>query len=517
MTISLTSMYSSRDTALIINDTLTKAYARMTRIETIIETSNIKIERALNPIDNSYTPKDFIRDMPDLVRELQAASDAIQPKYMNDPQYEKYCNDIKDNANESLRVFNEKVKPLLFANKREEALQIYNRDVYPLMYNAQVAADNAVSMQTAQAVNLTQRFIDLTMIILIAVLTVISIIFAIIIASVLSNYIANSLSKLGKVLRAIESGDFTVEIPKGNKDEFGKANILLANTCNSLNNILSLTKQEFDKLKKDMRSLQKSSKDISDHASDIQSQSVAVAAASDEMVSTTADIARNCDSAATSSNTCREISDGGLHKVQEAVGNIRHQSLLTKDNASKIESLARQSNEIGSIVSTIDDIAAQTNLLALNAAIEAARAGEAGRGFAVVADEVRALASRTTKSTQEISRMVKNIQDEAATATASITSSVESMDLVADDATHIEDILNDINAHVDEVNVKITQIATAAEEQTTATGEISQNMQSVTQASDDMNNNAQRQNEIMESTCNDIEKLSASLEFFKTK
>ena len=203
--------------------------------------------------------------------------------------------------------------------------------------------------------------------------------------------------------------------------------------------------------------------------------------------------------------------------VELAMKNIRQQSEHTKDNATKIENLARQSREIGSIVSTIDDIAAQTNLLALNAAIEAARAGEAGRGFAVVADEVRALASRTSQSTQEISKMVKNIQDEATMATDSINVSVENMDKVAEDAQNIVQILNNITEHVNDVNTQITQIATAAEEQTAATSEISTHMQNVTTVAADMSADADNQYHAMTEATQDLQELEKALAYFKVR
>ena len=165
--------------------------------------------------------------------------------------------------------------------------------------------------------------------------------------------------------------------------------------------------------------------------------------------------------------------------IRATIEDIRNQSEYTKNDAAKVQALAKQTQDIGSIVGTIDEIAAQTNLLALNAAIEAARAGEAGRGFAVVADEVRALASRTSASTQEISAMVHQVQKDASDATNSMSTSVDNINAVADRAATIEGTLNSILENVGQVNDQIRLIATAAEEQTTATSEISTNMQKI--------------------------------------
>ncbi len=333
----------------------------------------------------------------------------------------------------------------------------------------------------------------------------------------ISNYIGRSLAEQVSIIESLKNGDFSLHIHAGNKDEFGQTHDKIRQLRNTLNNIILMTQDESGRLKNEMDTLRNIAKKIADVSSNIQNQAITVAAASDEMVSTTTDIARNCETAAAGSNLCKEISTSGMEIVELAMKNIRQQSEHTKDNATKIENLARQSREIGSIVSTIDDIAAQTNLLALNAAIEAARAGEAGRGFAVVADEVRALASRTSQSTQEISKMVKNIQDEATMATDSINVSVENMDKVAEDAQNIVQILNNITEHVNDVNTQITQIATAAEEQTAATSEISTHMQNVTTVAADMSADADNQYHAMTEATQDLQELEKALAYFKVR
>jgi methyl-accepting chemotaxis protein len=151
-----------------------------------------------------------------------------------------------------------------------------------------------------------------------------------------------------------------------------------------------------------------------------------------------------------------------------------------QQSAKTVETLGVRSDQIGAIIGTIEDIADQTNLLALNAAIEAARAGEQGRGFAVVADEVRALAERTTRATREISVMIKAIQAETKGAVAAMEQGVHQVENGTVEAAKSGEALRDILDQVNDVAMQVSQIATAAEQQTATTGEISGNMQQIT-------------------------------------
>ena len=194
-----------------------------------------------------------------------------------------------------------------------------------------------------------------------------------------------------------------------------------------------------------------------------------VAAASDEMVSTTQDIAKNCEHASAAADESAKATETSVAKIQNVIDKINEQVIKSRSDAQLVQKLSDQAQKIGSIVQTIDDIAAQTNLLALNAAIEAARAGEAGKGFAVVADEVRALASRTSNSTQEITNMVQKVQVDAGQADEAKQISTKVMDSLENESGEIEEILNTLTTKVNEVTGQITQIATAAEQQTVAT------------------------------------------------
>ncbi len=253
---------------------------------------------------------------------------------------------------------------------------------------------------------------------------------------------------------------------------------------------------------------------INDKAQESESRALTVAAASNEMVSTTSDIAKNCETAAQSSTESNNTTSEGVAAVEDTIQGIQEQVENSRKDAEYIQALVNQAENIGAIVNTIDDIASQTNLLALNAAIEAARAGEAGKGFAVVADEVRALASRTSKSTQEITRMVSQIQSDANTANESMTQSLSRMNDLADKTSTVSSLLQSIIDQVGGVTQQITQIATAAEQQTTATSEISTNMQGITDISQSFASEVNRANtevsksmEMLEDLLNHVQKI----------
>jgi methyl-accepting chemotaxis protein len=159
---------------------------------------------------------------------------------------------------------------------------------------------------------------------------------------------------------------------------------------------------------------------------------------------------------------------------------MRQIAARVKDSAGTMESLGARGDQIGEIIGTIEDIADQTNLLALNAAIEAARAGEQGRGFAVVADEVRALAERTTKATKEIGEMIKGIQNETRLAVSVMVEGVREVETGTCEAEKSGDALKEILKQISVVSGQVSQIATAAEQQTATTGEISGNIHQIT-------------------------------------
>ena len=292
------------------------------------------------------------------------------------------------------------------------------------------------------------------------------------------------LHTLTDAIEKAAAGDLSVRVPNRGSGEILRLGVAFNTMMNDMNKAMHKFFSVAD-LVRDSVVLVGSTTDVMvNSAEDVAMQAGTIATASEEMAATSGDIARNCLYAAENANKATNQTKEGVRIVQGS--SLLMENIAQRVNASSrtVEGLGQRSDQIGAIVNTIEDIADQTNLLALNAAIEAARAGEQGRGFAVVADEVRALAERTTKATKEISVMIRSIQAETQSAVASMSEGVEEVKRgtaeTARSGEALEEILNKIN----ELNEQVGQIATAAEEQTATTREITSNIQMITEVVD---------------------------------
>ncbi len=217
-----------------------------------------------------------------------------------------------------------------------------------------------------------------------------------------------------------------------------------------------------------------------------------VATAMQEMSATVMQVSENSNRAAEASlqaaNTARR--GGGI--VDQTLIKMRTIAETVGATALKVQELGKSSDQIGEIIGVIDDIADQTNLLALNAAIEAARAGEQGRGFAVVADEVRKLAERTTKATKEIAMMIKNIQSETQSAVEAMFAGNRQVDEGVATTTEAGNALRDIIEMAERVGEMITHIAAASTQQSGATEEVNANIEQISRITMDAASGAQQ-------------------------
>jgi methyl-accepting chemotaxis protein len=205
----------------------------------------------------------------------------------------------------------------------------------------------------------------------------------------------------------------------------------------------------------------------------------------EEMTVSIDQIAEHAREAQNISQSSSELSTQGSDVILKVVGDMRGIAETVHESSAIIEGLGRQSDEIYSIIQAIKEIADQTNLLALNAAIEAARAGEQGRGFAVVADEVRKLAERTTGSTEKIAAMIQKIQVGTKQAVASMEVGVERVNQGVSLAGQAGEAIRQIQAGAQRVGVAVTDISSALREQSIASSEIARHVEQVAQMSDE--------------------------------
>lgn len=306
----------------------------------------------------------------------------------------------------------------------------------------------------------------------------------------LSSYIERRLKTLGVASEKMASGDLTVEIENEGNDEITKLANNIKSLAQCLKETVSTMVDNSCTLSDSSVVLKNANVTISQASDTVLTQVISVSTAAEEMVSVSGDIAQNCNLAATRSDETHAITTESMDLVKNTVESILRHSQKTQEDAEIIKKLGEQTQKIDGILSTIQDIASQTNLLALNAAIEAARAGEHGRGFAVVADEVRALASRTSDSAKEISEMISGVQNDVQKASTSITQTVSEMETIARNSEQVQNTLENISNKIDEFNSQIRQIATATEEQTATASEMSANIQKISEFTQKMNDQA---------------------------
>jgi methyl-accepting chemotaxis protein len=284
-----------------------------------------------------------------------------------------------------------------------------------------------------------------------------------------------------EVIKDVSTGDLTKKIDIVSYDEIGEMAGHFNVFVEKLHDAITHVAKSSNEVASAATTLDHATEEMASGVEEAVVQVSSVAAASEEMSKTSSEIAQNCVMAAKSSEEANRSVNTGETVIKETITVMNRISDRVKESAEVIRSLGTRSDQIGQIVGLINDVADQTNLLALNAAIEAARAGEHGRGFAVVADEVRKLAERTSHATKEISDTIRAMQAETKKAVSSMEDGVNEVGIGTMEAAKSGEALKEILFQIGKVSGEINQIAVASEEETATTNEIATSIQQISQ------------------------------------
>ncbi|MBN6715163.1 HAMP domain-containing protein [Pseudomonas capsici] len=314
--------------------------------------------------------------------------------------------------------------------------------------------------------------------------SVVALLVGVIVSWLITRLIVGPLRSVIGLAQRIAAGDLSGSVQVRRSDEIGQLMLAMQQMGEGLSRIVSGLQSGIEQLSNSAHSLSAVTEQTNLEVSSQKEETEQVATAMNQMTATVHDVARNAEEAALAAQTADEKVGGGQAVVRQSMQRIEQLAGSSQSASQSIQNLSAEIQNIGQILNVIKSVAEQTNLLALNAAIEAARAGEQGRGFAVVADEVRALAKRTQQSTQEIESLVGRLQSGAQASVEQIQSSGELVKLAVSDALQTESALGAIAEAVSMIQQMNQQIAAAAEQQSSVAEEINRSVTSIRASAD---------------------------------
>ncbi|CAM2966236.1 methyl-accepting chemotaxis protein [Shewanella amazonensis] len=301
----------------------------------------------------------------------------------------------------------------------------------------------------------------------------------------ISRSVTEPLQRTLMAFKNIAEGEanLTLRLEERGRDELSQVSVYFNAFVGRIQSLVISVRDSVDHSRQLSSSLSNVAHQAAHATNSMQQETQSVAAAINQMSATASEVAANAQLAAKSAKNADSQADSTNLVVTHAMGNVRQLSSELEETSEIAKALKVSSGEIGQILDVIVGIAEQTNLLALNAAIEAARAGEAGRGFAVVADEVRTLASRTQQSTQEINAIIEAIRGAVDKVNASVARARQQSDNTVDETAQVMDALGLIKQAIGQINDMNLQIATATDEQSAVIAELNENINRINEIS----------------------------------
>ncbi|MFT6404051.1 MAG: methyl-accepting chemotaxis protein [Marinomonas primoryensis] len=379
------------------------------------------------------------------------------------------------------------------------------------IHKTETALD-ALEVQLTQAIHAKTSFSMMLTEILCGIIIVVGVLFA----WIINRTINSALSTIQTTMREIQTTHnigLRIDLPA--KDEIGFVASSINDMLADFSRVIADANQTVKEMNTTTMQLSQNAARTSDDAQKQRAETDMVAVSVTEMVGTVEDISRSMDMAASKALSTQENAREGQEKVSSAIDRIRQLSDRLEGSVETVSALAKESESIGGVLSVIQGIAEQTNLLALNAAIEAARAGEQGRGFAVVADEVRALASRTHSATEEISEIIVTLQGRTKGIVSLMEDCRQDGILSRDEATITGTVLDQILLNVEEISAMAGSVSTAIEQQTIAANEISKNVDTIREITEDTSASVALNSKASQEIAGQAESLNRSISLFK--